>query len=274
MSAANGGQGYASFATPGASHDDFNATALQVQSILARCNTSTLVKVVSVTTSGGVNAPGFVDFQPLVKQVDGAGNTVSHAPVYHCPYFRLQGGGNAVILDPVVGDIGMASFTNRDISSVIANKAEAAPGSRRWFDMADGIYFGGMLNGAPTQYVQFSGAGIKLHSPTAVILDAPDVKIECQTLEINATASVNIVTPLFNVTATSNLTGPTTIIGAATVVGVTTLDGPIAQTGAGGGSTTAHLIGPLTVDTDVVIAGKSFDGHEHEFDGSNSGPPV
>ena len=38
------------------------------------------------------------------------------------------------------------------------------------------MYLGGMLNGTPTQYVQFSAAGIKIHSPAAVVLEAPTCK--------------------------------------------------------------------------------------------------
>ena len=43
--------------------------------------------------------------------------------------------------------------------------------------MADGLYMGGFLNGLPNQYIQCSSAGIKLHSPTAIILDAPNIQI-------------------------------------------------------------------------------------------------
>lgn len=267
MSDANGGQGYAGFAAPGVSQDGYNATQQQILALLKRCNTNTLVKVLAVTTSGGVGPVGFVDVQPLVKQIDGAGNTYGHAPIYHCPYFRLQGGGNAVILDPQVGDIGLAAFASRDISSVVANKAEAAPGSLRLFDMADGIYFGGLLGGAPTQFVQFNSAGITISSPAAVTIDAPDVTINSRTLEINATTSVTVTTPNFHVVGASTLTGATTI------VGLTTLQGSLAQT-ATGGAVTATLAGSMNITGDVTIAGKSFLGHEHNAGGSPTGPPL
>ena len=57
------------------------------------------------------------------------------------------------LIDPTQGDIGLAIFADRDISSVRANRAQANPGSYRRFDMADGVYIGGILNGMPTQTV-------------------------------------------------------------------------------------------------------------------------
>jgi hypothetical protein len=119
-----------------------------------------------------------VDIKPLVNQVDGAGNVVPHGVIYHCPYFRYQGGSNAIILDPVVGDIGLAVFAERDISSAVASQAQAAPGSWRQHDMADGMYVGGFLGkAAPTQFVEFSASGITITSPTKITLTAPAVQI-------------------------------------------------------------------------------------------------
>ena len=89
-----------------------------ISQALNRVSTATLVKVVSVTNAGGLSPVGFVDVQPLVNQLDGAGNAVPHGVLHRLPYFRLQGGADAVILDPKVGDIGMAAFANRDISLV------------------------------------------------------------------------------------------------------------------------------------------------------------
>jgi hypothetical protein len=44
--------------------------------------------------------------------------------------------------------------------------------------MADGIYIGGILNGTPTQYVIFDNTGITVHSPTAIVLSAPNVTLD------------------------------------------------------------------------------------------------
>ena len=80
-------------------------------------------------------------------------------------------------MDPVAGDIGMACFASRDISKVKATKGRANPGSKRAYNFSDAMYIGGMLNGTPTQYVQFNADGITLASPVAVNLVAPVVEI-------------------------------------------------------------------------------------------------
>ncbi len=124
--------------------------------------------------------------------------------------------------------------------------------------MADGLYLGGVLNGVPTQYVQFSAAGIKMHSPTAIVLDAPDVQLTGATVEIVATTSTTVTTPTF------------------TVNGATVLNGPLSQgTGIAGGAAT--MLGPITVTNDVTANGKSVSTHVHggvQTGSGNTGAPV
>jgi len=201
---------YTGFQTPGQSSGDYNSMSLVIQQHIKRMNSSTVVKVMSVTNAGDLSPVGFVDIQPQVDLLDGSGNKIQHGTIFKCPYFRYQGGANAIILDPQVGDLGIALFADRDISSVIANKGQAAPGSARRFDMSDGMYIGGLLNGTPTQYVQFSSAGITIVSPTMVKLQSPDVQISCQTLEITATTSAEITTPTFTVNGNQVVTGTVT----------------------------------------------------------------
>lgn len=174
---------------------EFNALSFLITQILNRANTSTLVQVKAVTNSGGVSPVGYVDVQPLVMQIDGDGNTVPHGTIYNIPYHRLQGGTDAVILDPKAGDIGIAIFADHDISSVKSGKGEAGPGSGRRFDMADGMYLGGVLNGVPQQYVQFSAAGIKIVSPTKITCQAPAVQVDAQTANVNASTSAAVTAP-------------------------------------------------------------------------------
>jgi hypothetical protein len=159
----------------------FNANQFQIWQVLAGISTAKLVQVVSVTNAGDVSPVGFVDVQPLVNQLDGFDNAVDHGVVHQLPYFRLQGGADAVILDPKVGDVGVAVFCDRDISSVKATKAKANPGSKRKFDMADGLYIGGFLNGTPQQYVRFYSGGMELVSPTKVRIAAPQVQVDAST---------------------------------------------------------------------------------------------
>jgi hypothetical protein len=183
--------GFKGAQTPESGVSDFSVMSFVINQILNRANTSTLVQVKAVTNSGGLSAVGYVDIQPLVSQLDGDGNAVPHGVVYHVPYFRLQGGTDAVIIDPKVGDTGIAVFADHDISSVKANKGEALPGSMRRFDMADGLYQGGFLNGIPNQYVQFTSGGINVVSPTKITCTAPVV-------EVDASTSATVISPIIN----------------------------------------------------------------------------
>lgn len=172
---------------PSTTRGDFNNISFLMQQALGKMQTATLVRIESCTNAGGVSPVGFVDVTPLVTQLDGAGVPTPHTTIYNVPYFRMQGGGNAVIIDPQIGDIGLCAFASRDISKVKRTRKQANPGSFRRYDYADGLYVGGMLNGTPTQYVQFSADGIKLHSPVKIVLDAPTVEIVATDVAITST---------------------------------------------------------------------------------------
>lgn len=197
--------------TPEAQWGNYNQLAFVISQFINRVQTTTLVRVESVTNDGGVSPVGYVDVTPLVNQVDGNGIPTPHVTIYNVPYMRVQGGTNAVILDPQKGDIGICSFASRDISKVKKTKTQANPGSARKFSYADGLYIGGVLNGAPTQYVQFSDAGVTITSPTKVTVTAPTVQINGATVingtltqtgtGNNATFSGNITTTTGDVTA-------------------------------------------------------------------------
>ena len=175
----------------------YNSTLFAIQQALSKMQTATLVKIVACTNSDDLLPVGLVDVLPMVNQVDALGNPTPHVTIYNIPYFRVQGGSDAIIIDPKRGDIGICVFASQDISKIKSTKDSANPGSHRQYSYSDGIYLGGILNGVPMQCIQFSEAGIKIHSPNAVILDAPDVKITAPTVEINATTSVRVVTPIF-----------------------------------------------------------------------------
>lgn len=155
----------------------FNQLSFIVQQALSKLQTATLVEIIACSNNGGVSPVGTVDIQPLVNQLDGGGNPMPHGVIYNVPYFRLQGGTNAVILDPQPGDIGIALFANRDISKVKNTKAQANPGSYRQFDFSDALYIGGVLNGVPQQYVEFNSSGVTVISPNAITLQAPQINI-------------------------------------------------------------------------------------------------
>lgn len=155
------GQGYPRQQGLNDDSTSFSQHAFQIWQTLARVRTMIPVKVVAVTQNGD-DSGGVVDALPLVNQMDGAGNCFPHGTVFNLPYFQIQGGTSAVICDPVVGDIGVAGICDRDISSVKNNKGQANPGSRRKFSLSDGVYFGGILNGIPTQKIKFTANGIEI----------------------------------------------------------------------------------------------------------------
>lgn len=156
---------------------DFQAQEFFVLSRILNRQTVTVVQVMAVTPPAD-GLVGTVDVLPLVGQVDGAGNVIPHETIYGRPYSRVQGGQNAFIMDPVVGDIGVMVFASRDISSVIASQKTAPPASGRLFSYADGLYLYSIARGTPTQSIAFSPTGITITTP--------------QKVTINATGGVNI----------------------------------------------------------------------------------
>jgi hypothetical protein len=157
---------------------------------LAKARTATIVRVLDVTNAGGLEPVGYVDIQPMVQQVDGAGQVTAMPPIYNAPYLRLQGGADAVILDPKIGDIGIAVIGDRDLSAVTASKADGPPGSARRNSLSDAMYLGGILNGVPEQYVRFSAGGVEIVSPTKITLRAPDIELDGP---VSATSTVTAV---------------------------------------------------------------------------------
>lgn len=166
------------FRSVGTQQNSYGAMLFLIQQVLAKVRTATIVKVIAVSNDGGVTPVGTVDVQPLVQQVDGVGTVTDLQPVFDVPYLRMQGGTNAVILDPQVGDLGIAVFGDRDLSVVTATKAKGAPGSARKHHLSDAMYLGGLLNGTPVQFVQFNAEGVTVKSPTKVTVQAPQIELD------------------------------------------------------------------------------------------------
>ncbi|MDG6346405.1 Gp138 family membrane-puncturing spike protein [Glaesserella parasuis] len=163
-----------------------------VSSLINRIQTVTLVQVKAVNATG-VAPVGTVDVQPMVAQIDGEGKAHAHGIIHNIPYFRLQGGSNAVVIDPKVGDIGMCGFCSRDISSIKANKAPSTPQSLRKFDYADGLYFGGFLNGVPEQYIFFKDSGIDVVATGEVYIKGSKIKLDAP---VETTSSLKVETTI------------------------------------------------------------------------------
>lgn len=156
----------------------------------------TLVQVLACTNTGGVSTSGTVDVQPLINQMTGNRQAIPHGKLSRMVYQRIQGGNNAVIMDPEVDDIGFAIFCSRDMSAVVSGKRRANPGSFRHHNFADGIYIGGVLNGTPTRYVRFTDAGIFVVAPDVVTVQAPEV-------DVTATTKVSVQAPVIDIGSAS-----------------------------------------------------------------------
>lgn len=161
---------------PGDSAGQYGAQLFVIKQMLSRLQTMTLVKVLSCTNSGGISPVGFVDVEPMINQIDGDGNGKPHKPLYNLPYLRIQGGDNAFILDPKPNDIGIVGFASRSIAKVKKTKKRSNPDTFSQFSMSDGLYLGGVLNGNPVNYVQFTNDGnIVIHSAGSITLSADTI---------------------------------------------------------------------------------------------------
>lgn len=174
--------GATSLQTPASVANDWLASQFMIQQRISAIQTLAVVTVESVTNSGGISSVGRVDVRILVNQQTSDGTQIPHGVIHDIPYFRLQGGTNAIILDPKVGDIGVCGFSSRDIQSLKADPQGAVPngvqpGSPAQFSYADGLYFGGFLNGIPAQYIVFASGGITMLSPTKVTIQAPEIDL-------------------------------------------------------------------------------------------------
>lgn len=222
--------------------NDFAIMDFVARMVASDMATVTLVTVVAVQNVGDVEPVGLIDVKPMVAMLDGKGQPVAHGVIHNVPYLRLQGGVNAVIIDPVEGDIGIAVFGSRDLSSVKATKAAANPGSRRQFDWSDALYIGGVLNGTPTRYIRFKADGdIELKPATKVIVTGD--------LEVSGAVAVG---------AELDVTGATTLGAGLDVTG----DAAVSES--------------LTVTGEVTGNGKALSTHTHggvTTGGGTSGPP-
>lgn len=117
----------------------------------------------------------FVDVLPLVSNVDGYGQTVDPTTLFHLPVFRYHAGVGAVILDPVVGDKGLAVFAQSDSSNVQeGTNTPQQPASFRKHSMSDGFYIGGFHNAAPSVFVEIKQDGkINIVAPSGVTVTSP-----------------------------------------------------------------------------------------------------
>lgn len=137
----------------------YNQLSFMMRTLVAK-EINTAIPVVVTKVMKGSGSVGYVQAKPLVNNIDAEGNSVDVAIIPSLPYFRLQGGKVAIITDPVVGDIGIAIFAQKDTSNVTAGAKEPVQaGSFRKFSMSDGWYIGGFLNANPETFLELKQDG-------------------------------------------------------------------------------------------------------------------
>lgn len=264
-STAGQGSNGAGFQTPNDTASDVNAVAFAVRRIMAMFDTMKLVRVVKVTPGTGTPpGPTFVDVKPLVQQVDGNGNAVAHGIVPNIPVRRLQGGAGAIIMDPKVDDVGYVVAADRDSSKVKnAGGKESPPGSRRTFNIADGVYEGAVLMTPPETYLWIKDDGsFKFAAKGGWVLES------------DASGNAAMTSDGGSVGVTLNADGTLKLAAAGGFVLQTDGSGNVAITPGGG---TVTLNGALHA-TGAIIAG--FGGADqvglqtHAHFGTSGGAPI
>ncbi len=131
----------------------YNSYKFMIENSINDISTAIPVKVVGVQAGSGT--VGYVDVLPLVTFVSGSYEAIQPVNLYHLPYSRIQGGRAALIIDPVIGDKGLAIFAQADCSTVTAETNEPQqPGSMRKHSQSDGFYLGGFLNQQPSCFLE------------------------------------------------------------------------------------------------------------------------
>ncbi|EMQ4317135.1 phage baseplate protein [Yersinia enterocolitica] len=167
-------------------------------------NSNYFIRLATVTDVRGEAPNLVVDVLPLVADVRSSDRTIIQgSQIYNIPVWRLQRGGSAIIMNPVAGDIGLIAVSDVDISVARSSRKESVPGSMRTHSQSDAIYFGGVLNGQPTQFIEFADGAINITSPNPV-------NITCSKATVFAPDGVEMQTPLLhvsgNITADGNIT--------------------------------------------------------------------
>jgi len=185
-----GQQGFSSSAS------EYNASDFQIRQALMRINTAEPVVVQAVDTAART-----VDVLPLVRIVGGGGDAIDQSQLFELPYLRIQGGANAVIIDPQPGDVGLAVYAMRDVEAFKASPGQPVnPGSARVYDKGDGFYLGGFLNVAPERYLRITDDGVEIEGVASI-------KAHGQTVTVTADSRITLDAPVVEVTGILQQTG-------------------------------------------------------------------
>ena len=159
-------------------------------------NTAIPVVVTAVERTGSGGCAGYVSAKSLITRYTARHEAIPNVPIPKLPYFRYQHGTAAFICDPKVGDIGLAIFAQADVSNVNGDNTEKPPATFRRFDMSDGFYVGGFWGNTPTTFVKIEDSGsIDIKAPESLNIESPEIKVDCENLNIKAKKKVVIDCP-------------------------------------------------------------------------------
>ena len=193
---------------PEDSNSDISVIVFAVRQLMAQMEIMMPVQVKAVHPgSGSPPVAGTVDVELLVSLIDGSGNATAQGIVYGLPYFRMQGGPWAIIIDPAVGDFGFIVAASRDISNVAKNPGQQIPGSYRQYSYSDGIYVGGCLNEVPEATLWMKSDG------TWVITDKPGNVMQSSSIGIAVTTAAGGDFTVNGISATKHIHSVTTAPG-------------------------------------------------------------
>ena len=188
---------------------EYNALSFMVeQMIKGMVNTAIPVRVDSCTKPGVGGAAGYVSATPLVMQRGADGKSLAPVSLPQLPFFRLQCGTAAVVLDPQPGDVGLAVFSQQDASNIEAGKTDPVQaGSFRSFDMSDGFYFGGFYGQTPTTFVHLDPekGEATIKAPTKITIEAPQIELKGP-VTMGGAGSSDTITLDGNVSTNGNIT--------------------------------------------------------------------
>ena len=255
---------------------EYDKVISQFNSLITNVNTAIPCKVVAIEKQEqrGVNIVGFVDIQLMIEQTNGQKKGNETAIICNVPYVRIEGGTNAVIIDPEINDLGVAIFASRDITNFKEARRQTPPATWRKFSISDAIYIGGIRNQKPVQYIHFRNDGIEIYSPKRVHITTPTVLIDSDNTTINTSAKTTInANGGCEINAETTNNGNVKINGNTKITGDLLVGGIIGQTGEGGGGGNVSLIGPVNVINDLHAEGISVAHHTHTCpDGGTSEP--
>jgi len=168
---------------------DQNSEALKIdfitrQLINKNVNTCDWVEVVGVDDNNKT-----VDVSPLVTQLSADKQTLDHSIIYGVTYINAQASKAAVIITPVIGDMGLCVYAQNDVTGVKSSKKIAPPTSLRTFDYADGCFIGCISSIAPipTTFIEVKDDEILLTIGSSTIkMTSDEITINASSLKINA----------------------------------------------------------------------------------------